>query len=108
MTDFLILADARTTTATDFFRDVFGLAPRSAAENAEREARAARYRLIEQIEKVEFARARREREAIIRDGIINGTGDYDAYMGRVNRPFAEARERVAARVAEFDAGRLAA
>src|SRR5690242_13985181 len=81
----------------EFFRRAFGREP--TVRTAEQEAERARRKLIAAIEKVEFARANREREAIIRDGIINGTGDYQAWRERLDRPFAEARARVNTRLA---------
>lgn len=111
MTDRLIIADARTVDPVDFFRAVTGKPPMSAVEKAERQARAARMRLIDTIERVEFARARREREAMIREHCVNGSREgetYEQYIERTNRPFTEARERVTARIAEFEEQRKAA
>lgn len=105
MSDFLITADASKVSPGDFFRRVRGLPPMSEAEKAERAARAARIRLIETIERAEFLRARREREAMIRDRIVNGLLEgesHEQYLDRTNRPFAEARKRIDAQIAEFD------
>ena len=80
---------------SDFFRAIFGHNPRVAT--AEDEARKARDRLIEVIHKAEYARARREREAIIRDRNINGSPDgetYAEYVAAINHPFVRAANRV--------------
>lgn len=100
--DFLITADASKVSPADFLRAVTGKPPRSPVEIAEAEARGARIRLAETIHRAEYARAGREREAIIRDSIQNGTGDYDDYLRRVNEPFVRAAERVKRRIAEFE------
>lgn len=103
----LVWADASKVSPAEFLRMVLGKPPLTEAEKAEAQARGARVRLFETIQRVEYAKARREREAIIRDSIINGTGDYDEYLQRVNAPFERAAKRVKARLAEYDARRAA-
>ena len=107
MTSIFIHSDGSVEETSDreFFRRVFGKELPSDAEIAERAARRARIELLVLIERTEYARANREREAIRRDASVNGTGDYEDYLRRVNEPFARAAERVKARMAEFDAKR---
>lgn len=97
-----IIADARKVSPAEFCRALSGQPPMSEAEVAERQARAARVDLIITIEKVEFARANREREAVIREGQRDGE-TYDDFKARLNAPIGEARKRVRARTEAFDA-----
>jgi hypothetical protein len=106
----LITADASKVSGADFFRAVTGRPQRSQVERDEADARVARIRLFETIQRVEYAKARREREAIIRDHSINGSrpGEtYEDYHTRLNEPFVKAAERVNARIAELELRRAA-
>jgi hypothetical protein len=109
MTDRLFTAAAGTTTGADFFADVFGRPRKSEAEKAEADARRAKIALAEVIHKIEYQRANREREALLRDRIINGEQglSYEEWHERLNRPLIRAAERVNRRMAELEHRRAA-
>jgi hypothetical protein len=107
--DRVIIADARTTSPIDFLRELLGESPQSQAEKDEADARAARIRTADLIHKAEYAIARRQREALIWDRIINGSQGLsdEEWHTRLNEPFCKAADRVNARLAELERRRAA-
>lgn len=101
MRDRLITAPAGQVSGADFLRAITGRPPMGAAEKAEREARSARTELLIVIEKAEYFRAHRERDAIIAEGTRTGES-HEQWRDRINRPLRAARQRVSARIADFD------
>lgn len=97
----LTTADAGKVSGADFLRAVTGRPLQSAAEVAEREARGARMRLFETIQRVEYAKAHREREVIIRGGMKRGE-TYEEWRQRLNGPLYRAADRVNRKVAEYN------
>lgn len=94
----LIIADARKVSPADFLADVLGKPRKTEAEKAEAQTRHARFRLYETIERAEYARARREREAVIREGQREDE-TYAEFYERLNAPHAEAAKRIRERMA---------
>jgi hypothetical protein len=106
MTAHIVRNDSvETVSDATFFRLAFGHYPR--VRTAEEEARLANARLIETIHKAAYLEAHREREAIVRDRMENGTGDYATYLRKVNEPFYRAAEIVNQAVAELQRKRAA-
>jgi hypothetical protein len=97
----LVTADASRISGADFIRIIRGLPPLSAAARAEAEARDARLSLLRALERGEFAKARREREEIQRQGMAEGES-YAQFVDRAFQPMVEARQRVDARMAAWD------
>jgi len=93
----VVTANASTLEGLNTARSWFSLPPLTEQENADRAAKSKRMDQLNEIERTEFARARREREDIIRDRIRNGHPEgetYAIYLELVNAPFERARERV--------------
>jgi hypothetical protein len=110
MRDGLTLGNPRTEAGADFFRRVFNKPPRTPVEIAQREARDELIRVATLIERAEYLRANREREAIIRDHCINGLREgetYSDYHNRLNEPLRRAADRINEQLAEFEMRRAA-
>lgn len=94
----LATADASKMSGADFLRALSGKPPQTEAEKAEADARRAWFALFETVERAEYLQARREREKIIREGMLDGE-TYDEWNRRLNSPFYRAAKRVNAFVA---------
>lgn len=78
---------------TEFFTRVFGCEPPSEEECAERRKRRQEIDRYAAIERQEYARARKEREELLREGWRDGE-TYEQFTARANEPFSHARERI--------------
>jgi hypothetical protein len=107
MRDGLTLGNPRTEAGADFFRRVFNKPPRTPVEIAQREARDELIRVATLIERAEYLRANREREAIINQvGSFRGE-TYEEWRARLNGPHCRAADRINEQLAEFEMRRAA-